>query len=244
MMNDPEIIISKDDRTRGGSLPGAEQTKVTEILLSGGFILLPSDTCYSIAALIPQSETERRRINTLLGRPDIEISLAFPSILSTRQWIAQHAVVEALLKKYCPGPITVICAALHEELVLPSRFIMRSINVPDRTIGVRIPDSIIERDVAACTEFPITTVAVRTTGYKDPIQDFAAALDIVRSGVTDIGPARWGAIEGADFYVQNSTIVRIPGDGQVVDLVREGDISFSEIQAYLAETWSSTDSAR
>lgn len=233
-MGEAEFVIGKDERTRAGSLPGPVLENVAEIIQQGGFVLLPSDTCYSIAAQPPRSEDARRRINTLLGRTDIPISLAFSSWMATRQWIAQDTVVECLLKGFCPGPITVICAALHEERVLPVFWFEDSIKVMDRTIGVRIPDSVIERDVAACTEFPITTVAVRTSpGYQDPIQDFPTAYDTVSAGLNNIAPMRWAAIEGSDFYLHNSTIVRVPGVNGVVDHVRAGDIPLDAIMQRL-----------
>jgi L-threonylcarbamoyladenylate synthase len=84
-MGEAEFVIGKDERTRGGSLPGSVLENVAEIIQQGGFVLLPSDTCYSIAAQPPRSEDARRRINTLLGRTDIPISLAFSSWMATRQ---------------------------------------------------------------------------------------------------------------------------------------------------------------
>lgn len=196
-MGEAEFVIGKDERTRGGSLPGPVLEKVAEIIQQGGFVLLPSDTCYSIAAQPPRSEEARRRINALLGR-------------------------------------TVICAALHEERVLPGFWFEDSIKVMDRTIGVRIPDFVIEREAAASTEFPVTTVAVRTSpGYQVPIQDFPTAYDTVSAGLNGIAPMRWAAIEGSDFYLHNSTIVRVPGVSGIVDHVRAGDISLEKIKQRL-----------
>lgn len=232
-MGEPAFVISKDERTRGGSLPGRALSRVADLLARGGYALLPSDTCYSLAALPPDSDDARSRINRALGRPDIPISLAFPSLTSTRQWIARDPVATSILQNFCPGPITVICAALHEEVVIPRPFLEKAIRVLDRTIGVRIPDSIIERDVAACTEFPITTVAVRTEGYKDIIQDFRDALQVVGSGIDAIGGTEWCAIEGQEFYALNSTIIRVPGHNSAVDKVRDGDIPFPEIEAHI-----------
>jgi L-threonylcarbamoyladenylate synthase len=232
-VNEPAFIITKEERTRGGSLPGPALGRVADLLARGGYALLPSDTCYSLAALPPDSDDARNRINTVLGRPDIPISLAFPSLTATRQWIARDPVVVSILKNFCPGPITVICAALHEEMVIPRPFFEQAIRVLDRTVGVRIPDSIVERDVAACTEFPVTTVAVRTEGYKDIIQDFGQALQVFRSGMDLIERTEWCALEALDFYAHNSTIIRVPGQNSPADNVRDGDIPFTEIEAHI-----------
>ena len=175
-MTEPAFVVGQGDRTPGGSLSGPVLEKVAELLYKRrGFVLLPSDTCYSIAAL-PLSAATRAGINTMLGRPDgIPLSLAFSGLPAADQYIADEAVAKALLKSFCPGPITVVCPGVQDVELLPMGFFDKANNVPDWTIGVRIPDCVIERQVSAATDYPVTTVAVRSAGYADAIRDFDTA---------------------------------------------------------------------
>lgn len=223
---EPTFIISKDERTRGGALSVGDLNRVARTLLSGGFALLPSDTAYSVAG-IAVSGTTRTTINTLLRRGDMPMSVAFPSLLAVRRWIEPNPTAEKLLARYCPGPITVVCPG---SLAEPSFFFSDAVRGPNRTIGVRIPDSIVERDVAATTGYPITTVAVRDLGSDQALTSFEAAIEVVESGMELIGGAQWCAIEGASFYKAHSTVVQVSDDGAVTEN-RSGDIPFAEVLA-------------
>jgi L-threonylcarbamoyladenylate synthase len=204
---------------------------ISRLLLDGGYVVLPSDTAYAIAALAVRADTQKR-INKILSRPDWPLSLAFPSHLAARKWISPNIVVDCLVEKFCPGPITIVCKA---EPSLPASFFSLAISSENRTIGVRIPDSLVEREVAACTNFPITTVAIREPGGGDVITSFDKAVEIVTKGIVKVRPkdnATWCAIEAdADLvYDQHSTVVQVL-DNAGLELLRPGRLPFEEIQA-------------
>ncbi|MGI8328970.1 L-threonylcarbamoyladenylate synthase [Actinomadura scrupuli] len=224
-MVEPEHVFRASELTRGGSLSARALKMIAGKLMQRGFVMLPSDTCYSVAAL-PLNEHVRNKINKMLGRPDMEISLAFPSAHSARKHVRLGLAGEMLLQSFCPGPITIVCPTNPKRI--PAGF-ARNIAAPDQTIGVRIPDSIIERDVAGSTEYPVTTVAVRD-GEGDGVRSFEQALEIVSRGMKRIDGPGWFAIEGADFYERHSTVVRVAGPSDV-RLLREGHIPFTVIQA-------------
>lgn len=225
-MSDPQFIIRRDERTPGGSLRVRSLEAISRQLLDGGYIMLPSDTAYAIAALAVRADTQEK-INKILDRPNWPLSLAFPSVLAARKWTSPNIVVDCLLEQFCPGPITIVCKA---EPSLPASFFDRAISSADRTIGVRIPDSTIERDVAACTNFPITTVAVRKPHGGDAITSFEPALEIIRKGMRNSGSTGWCAIEDRMVYDHHSTVVQVL-EHEGVKLLREGYVPFSEIES-------------
>jgi L-threonylcarbamoyladenylate synthase len=104
---------------------------------------------------------------------------------------------------------------------VPDDFLMNVIGSSDRTIGVRIPDSSIERDLAASTQSPLMTVAVRDLNTGEAIQQFEQAVEVVKSGIERLGGAEWAAIEGENFYASHSTVIRVGVDK--VELLRKGD---------------------
>lgn len=226
-MSRPDFVINKAQRTSGGALEMSVLEKVGGKLLSGGFVLLPSDTCYSLGAL-PINEDTRKNVDAILDRHLGPISLAFGSYPQVEQFMAENAMVALLIKHFTPGPITIVCKAKD---AVPEYFLRNTIGSLDRTIGVRIPDSLAERDIAAGTQFPLMTVAVRENERE--VRDFQRALELVRLGTEKLGGADWAAIEAnAVFRESHSTVIRVSGLDKV-SLIREGEIPFAKIEEYI-----------
>lgn len=224
-MSEPQFVINKMQRTDGRSLPTSVVQKVRGRLLQRGFVLLPSDTCYSLGTLAID-ESARNKVSTILGRKDEPISLAFSSYLQVQQLVKMDNTTAMLLERFTPGPITIVCKAKDD---VSKEFLEHTIGSADRTIGVRIPDRWVERDVAGCTQYQLMTVAVRDFETGEAIQDFKRALEVVSQGTERLGGAGWAAIEGDDFYAFHSTVVRVGGSDKV-ELLREGDIPFADIR--------------
>jgi L-threonylcarbamoyladenylate synthase len=239
-MSEPLFLINNWQRTVGGSLPTSVVQKLRDSLMHRGFVLLPSDTCYSLGTLA-FDESSRRQVNAILGRKDEPISLAFSSYFQVQQLVKMGDTTAVLLERFTPGPITIVCEAKDD---VSKEFLEDTIGSVDRTIGVRIPDSWVERDVAGCSEYQLMTVAVRDLDTKEPIQDFKRALEIVDLGIERLGGAAWAAIErNTLFHGLHSTVVRIGGSDKV-ELLRKGDIPFTDIReavkslsGYTLEDW-------
>lgn len=223
-MSKPDFIIDRWKRTDGGALPTSIVQQIRSQLMRRGFVLLPSDTCYSLGALAIDEAT-RKNINIVLRREEEPISLGFSSYLQVQRFVKVGDTAALLFERFTPGPITIVCKAKNN---VSKEFVEQALGSFDRTIGVRISDSFIEREVAACAYEPVMTVAVRDLRTKEPIQDFGKALEIVTSGIERLGDVGWGAIEGEAFYGLHSTVIRV-GDSNKVELLREGDIPFDEI---------------
>lgn len=225
-MPEPAHVVSLGDRTKTGLLRSRDITLIREQLLRGGFVLLPSDTCYSLA-MVPHDKGRRDMINGILDRPeDWPMSVAFSSINSVRRFVDLSPVAARILEAFTPGPITVVCESRPDPDVL--MFVTEGIGSLDATIGVRIPDSPIEREVASCTDHPVTTVAVRDREGK-PIRSFEQALEQVETATRLVSTPGWCAIQGDDdmFFGNHSTVVRVSGD--TVRDMRNGDLPFDEI---------------
>jgi L-threonylcarbamoyladenylate synthase len=242
-LSDPERIYRRSDLTPAGQLTVEAVDRIHEVLMDRGAVMLPSDTAYSFA-MVPLGVEIRQTVNAVLGRPDIPISLAFPSVRVAREWIGPNRVANALLQKYCPGPITVVTSARGSER---AKRAARSLNgaitdrffdviaVQDWTIGVRIPDSIIEREVADATTYPINTTPVLDE-RGNPVLDFDRAMAIVGAGIDrlrKVARPEWIAIEGDRFRESRSTVVRVNDRGRLKE-IRDEHIPFAEIKAFVA----------
>jgi L-threonylcarbamoyladenylate synthase len=124
-----------------------------------------------------------------------------------------------------------VCAANPDPRFIPPRF-FKVMMAGNRTIGIRIPNSAVERQVAAALRSPITTVALRNPDNSSMV-DFDDAMEVMRHGMARVGRA-WSAIEGAEFDIANSTVVLVTRYSQELDQVRAGAIDFNEIQQTVA----------
>jgi len=228
---EPSLVVGRDDRDAQGRLRPEHLEAVCRVLQDRGFVLLPSDTAYSIAAWL-RTERTRDAINRMLQRPDEPISLAFPSVAVVQRWTTRNTVADRLLERFTPGPITVVRPASR---LVPADLTNKAFHSQNRTIGVRIPNSVEERQVAGATGNPVTTVAVRNLTSEAPVTSFAEAVDIVRAGIATIGGAPWCAIEGEIRYQRHSTVVEVLGDDGDYRLIRPGSIPEEEIRDCIEE---------
>lgn len=230
-MSEPKLIVESSNMTINESLTTGDMQSVKDILKSEGMVLLPSDTCYSLAA-IPFNEQMHLRLNKILNREDMPISLAFPNMNLVNAYVDLNGMTKILLETYTPGTITVICEAIDDPVV--HKFAKAVIRSKDGTIGVRIPDSRIEREIASFVESPITTIAIRDkTGFF--IQNFQQAVEIVTEGMKKVDNPNWIAIEGKKFSSQHSTVVRVNDLTKQVEVKRGGAISLEQIKSDLSK---------
>lgn len=231
-MRGPDLVVRQRDLDETGRLGAETAEDLANRLRQGHYVLLPSDTAYSLAA-IPVSATVRDNLNTILnvvlGRPaNMEVSLAFDSVETVWQWIDENPIVERLIKRFCPGPITVVCAAKSDATVIPHRY-FRYLAAKSGTIGIRVPDSPIERQIAAAARSPITTTAVRERD-NSVVQDFDRALEIVGAGMESVPELHWSAVEGSRFREDHSTVVLVTRFSEELMEIRPGVIPFAEIE--------------
>lgn len=221
----PEFIIKKTDLTRNGALTTKSIQEIKRLLEDGGAVLLPSDTCYSLAVL-PIDKNMRKLVNPILNREDIPISFAFPNLEKIGQYMNLNPKLITLFENFTPGCITVVCEAKEKLFADISRS-------QDGTIGVRLTDCEIERTVAGCTKYPITTVPPKKNNKG--VQDFNIAMKIVKDGIKKMdNPIKWAAIESDKFYSEFSTVVRVKDTGQL-EYIREGKIPFYSIKSVIED---------
>jgi tRNA A37 threonylcarbamoyladenosine synthetase subunit TsaC/SUA5/YrdC len=232
-VSNPSLIAHRHERDPEGNLLPKHFAEIRRVLQDQGFVVLPSDTAYSVAAW-PRTSQTRTQINEMLQRANEPLSLAFPSVTVVRQWTTPNAVADRLLECFTPGPITVVRSASR---LIPADFTRELIGSQNHTIGVRITDSAEERQVAGAGASPVTTVPVqyvRADG-RSPVTSFPDALAIFRKRIAAIdGAPRWCAIEGTIQYSVTSTVVEILGESGSYNIKREGVIPEADIHACAA----------
>jgi hypothetical protein len=104
------------------------------------------------------------------------IPLAFGSLHLLVKYAKLTAKDERLIESYFPGPLTLVCEISSAQ----DQRIIEDMLHTHGTIGVRIPDSSVERQISTELDRPITTCAI-TDDTGKPIRSFDDAVSLVRA---------------------------------------------------------------
>ena len=108
--------------------------KSVEIIENGGVIIFPTDTVYGIGCN-PYDANAVKKIYEIKSR---EKTKSLPVLASSIEIVKQITIIdeftEKIVKKYWPGPLTLI-------LKLKDKNLKKSLNLEDK-IAVRIPNSV------------------------------------------------------------------------------------------------------
>lgn len=187
---------------------GRKIKQVVESLQEGGIIIYPTDTVYGLGCDIFNPKAVEK-ICRLRGLKPEKAMLSF--ICEDISQIADYAYqidneVFKVLKKNLPGPFTFV---LRANNTVPKLFKNRK-----RTIGVRIPENNIARNIVQELGRPILSISLKSDDeileyFTDPIDifdDFKKLVDIV--------------IDGGIGNNNPSTVVDCTGDD--LEVIRQG----------------------
>ncbi len=181
--------------------------QAAQIILSGGIVALPTDSCYALVCQLDNKEAvERvRRIRgvddkhhlTLLCRDLSEIALY--AKVDNRQY--------RLLKAATPGPYTFILEATKE--------VPRRLSHPSRkTIGLRVPENQIAHALLAELGQPLLGTTLILPDQDDALTNADDIRDRLEKQIELI-------IDSGACSLEPTTVIDLSGDDQPV-LVRQG----------------------
>jgi tRNA threonylcarbamoyl adenosine modification protein (Sua5/YciO/YrdC/YwlC family) len=188
--------------------------RAVDILLEGGVIVYPTDSSYALGCQIGEkSAMERiRRIRNLDDKHNFTLVCRDLSEITTYAKIGNQEF--RLLKVLTPGPYTLI----HEGTKQVPRRLMH----PRRkTIGIRVPDNVICRDLLAVLDQPILSTTLILPGDDVPLTDPYEMRDILGNQVDLV-------IDGGFCGLEPTTVVDMTQDPPVVVRVGKGDASLFE----------------
>lgn len=217
--------------THGDSLSYAQLRQVCHVLRNGGLCIIPSDTCYALAGLPMRRDVVSGISKALPGKQKSEIPLAFGSLAMVEKWVTLKPKDYRVIDQFCPGPITLVCKINHRRH--DASKISQQLHTHG-TVGVRIPDSPVERQVSIELDSPMTTCAV-VDDNNSPITKYADAIDIVRAHLDTVSDEislvsiemRWLK------YTERSTVVAVQAETTApykVRVYRPGVIELKEIE--------------
>lgn len=186
--------------------------QAVQILRDGGLIAYPTDSCFALGCSLDNPEGKDRilRIRGLDERHHFTLVCAdFAQLGQLAQ--LDNAVFRAV-KAHTPGPYTFILPATRE---VPRRLL----HPKKRTVGVRIPDHPVVRELLRAMGEPILSSTLMLAGDDEPMTDgwqIKDRLDHVIDAVIDSGECGLEPTTVVDYSDGYPEIARV-GAGDPTD---------------------------
>jgi len=180
--------------------------QAADIIRKGGVIVYPTDSAYALGCHIgDKSALERVRQIRRLG-PDHNLSMLCRDLSDLGTYAKVNNSAYRLLKASTPGPYTFILPATREvpkRLVHPKR----------KTIGLRVPDNNICRDLLDVLGEPLMTSTLILPGESEPLSDPYEMRDLLEHQVDLV-------IDGGYCGLELTSVINL--EHEVPEIVREG----------------------
>jgi len=181
---------------------------IVECLKNGGVIIYPTDTVYSIGCDIYQPKAFEK-VAQIKGIKSSEANFSF--IFSDMDQIAEFTrpfstSVFKLMKKAFPGPFTFILSASNK---VPKIFHSKK-----KTIGIRIPDNNICREIVRELGNPIISTSVYSD---DDILEYSTDPELIHEKYNNLVDY---VVNGG--YGENEASTVIDCTGEQIEIVRQG----------------------
>ena len=182
--------------------------KVVEVLDEGGIIIYPTDTVYAIGCDI-RANKSIEKIAQMKGlnpqNPDMSLIFHDMSQLSEYTVIRDNSIFK-LLKRNLPGPFTFIVQANNQ---IPKIFKNKK-----KTVGIRIPNNNIVRELVKELGRPIITTSIHDP---DEVIEYTTDPELIYEKYRDLAEI---VINGGYGRNEASTIVDCTSEEIVI--VRQG----------------------
>lgn len=187
--------------------------EISKIIKNGGIVVFPTETVYGIGTNGLNKESISRLYEVKQRPINKPISLLVSSIEMAETIAKDITDMEyKLMEKFFPGPLTII---LKKKSIVPDNLT----NNTD-TVGVRMPDNIIAKELIEYANVPIATPSANISG---------------KPSGTDINTIMNDFKDKVDYYIDggksklgiSSTIVKLENGYPVI--LREGSISKKQI---------------
>ena len=157
---------------------------VVEVLRKGGIIIYPTDTIYGIGCDLMNRKTIERLCSVMGIKPQkLDLSFICNDLSHISEYVRRiDTPVFKLLKKALPGPYTFL---LESSSKVP-----KILDQNKKTVGIRIPDHNIPREIVAALGNPLITSSIKdddvikgyTTDPEEIYEDFKNRVDLVIDG--------------------------------------------------------------
>lgn len=191
--------------------PAPKQIRqVVDVLKAGGIIIFPTDTVYGLGCDI----YHHKAIEKIAQLKGLDFNSAkFSFICYDLSSLAEYSKqvdtpIYKIMRKNLPGPFTFI---LHASGKVP-----KILKNKKKTIGIRIPDNNIIREIVNELGNPILTTSIRNN--EDDILEYITDPELIYERYRDSVDI---VIDGGYGKTEGSAIINCTGDE--IEIIREGE---------------------
>lgn len=180
-----------------------------DVLKSGGLVVYPTDSVYAVGCLLNQSrsiEKLERFKKIKSGKSNFSIICYDLSNISEYARNIENNIFK-IMKKSLPGPYTYI---LNASSKIPSYF-----NANKKTVGIRVPDNNIARQLVDMCGIPLVSTSVHDE--EDDMMDYLTDAELIHEKYEDQVDL---VINGGLGSLEPTTIIDCTGGDP--ELIRQG----------------------
>jgi tRNA threonylcarbamoyl adenosine modification protein (Sua5/YciO/YrdC/YwlC family) len=178
---------------------------------SSGIAIYPTDTVYGVGCTVSNTKALKAIAKILHRDEDRLFSFLCSDISQVGEYAELDTPAYKILKKYTPGPFTFILPA--------SKFVKKRISEKRKTVGIRIPDSNVARELIQLLGEPLANMTLNIDGEVRGNPDLFMTPDVI-NGVDVMFDV--GEIEDPN----GSTIIDLTGIEPIV--IRQGKGEWNE----------------
>ena len=180
---------------------------IAKILNNGGVAIIPTDTVYALACSSASSKGLDKMSSIKGNDVKNKFSFIFHDLSQLSSYTKQFdTATYKLLKRALPGPYTFIMEA--------SKQLSKVYNNKKKTIGIRVPDNNITRQLTQLVGHPL---AVTSFHIDDDILEYSTNAELIYEDMEHLVDV---VIDGGVGNLTASTIIDLTGG--VPEVVREG----------------------
>ena len=188
--------------------------QIVKVLEDGGVIIYPTDTVYGIGCDFSNSKAVQRVCQIKNTKPN-SLSIICYDLSEISEYTKHlNTPVFKVMKKALPGPFTFILEANSN--------VPKTLNAKKKTVGIRVPDNNIPRELVKRLGKPIITTSIRD---EDEVIEYSTDPELIYEKYENLVDI---VIDGGYGGNVPSTVVDCSGD--YFEVLREG---LGDIEAYM-----------
>lgn len=213
--------------TPGRHLTNDDRIHAAEVLRMGGMLITPSDGGHALS-VDARAKSAVTALRSVLDMHDAPLSVAFSDFKMLADYASMGLRSGRLAHHLMPGALTLVAPLSAKG----KRHLGLNLN-HFGTVGARLPDNPVERELAAAVKGPVTTTAIRDD-RGDLVTDAHDARAIVEAGLSAYAHAEDVTLVSLTMaetfrYATHSTVVEVRAGGTLKQ-VREGAIAWDDVR--------------
>ncbi len=185
------------------------------ILASGGLVIYPTETVYGIGADATSQAAVDKLLQYKARREGKPLSIAVPNEAMASTYVELNSQAKNLYKHFLPGPITVVSKSKGT--------VANGVASERGTLGVRIPDYPLVREIVAAYGKPMTASSANASYKKRPY-----TVSDVLDNISEKQKERIDLIIDAGVLPHNEPSTVVDTTLEEPTVLRQGDIKLTD----------------